>query len=235
MAQVWLTRGGDPNKKHFDAQDRTPLHAAVIGNTSQHTALTRLLLSKEADPTIKDDTGKCVLDWIPRSRATAVILEPLKRARMNGEMLTPRGRATPRTGTEDDMTQCSLDEIETEEERERRIRNRRALVASSYNTSPRSSNTSNMTKEALGITTPRSPTSARSSYQEDITPNASPRGTPRNSEEPSLMEMKGHQIRPRDAVAHTPQGRSSARLQKSGNSSRASQLIGFKKQEPKYC
>ena len=59
MAGVWLTRGASPNWKNDEQGDRTSLHAAVIGSTTQHSALVKLLLSKEADPNVTDETGAC--------------------------------------------------------------------------------------------------------------------------------------------------------------------------------
>eukprot|EP00656_Telonema_subtile_P039457 TRINITY_DN4456_c0_g1_i1.p1 TRINITY_DN4456_c0_g1~~TRINITY_DN4456_c0_g1_i1.p1 ORF type:complete len:293 (+),score=49.08 TRINITY_DN4456_c0_g1_i1:696-1574(+) len=233
MAQVWLTRGGTVNTHNYDAQDRTPLHAAVIGNTTQHSALVALLLSKEADPLALDETGKCVLDWAPRAAATAAILAPLKLARARGEPLfpnrtplntpasTPRDAiGTPRLGTGDDDSQCTVDG-ETETERETRLKRRRALMASSYNASPSSTHGAVLAKAQLGF----SPSSAS---QEDISP------TPGSQAEDSLRDLKGQQLRQSAAKASVPSGRSSARLQAGTSSGRASKMIGFKKSEPRY-
>eukprot|EP00658_Telonema_sp_P-2_P081646 TRINITY_DN8434_c0_g2_i4.p1 TRINITY_DN8434_c0_g2~~TRINITY_DN8434_c0_g2_i4.p1 ORF type:complete len:331 (-),score=63.94 TRINITY_DN8434_c0_g2_i4:280-1272(-) len=263
MAQVWLTRGGIVNTRNYDAQDRTPLHVSVIGNTAQHTMLVRLLLSKDADPTIEDETGKCVLDWAPRARATAQLLEPLKRARKNGERVTKTPRQDHIPGR-DEMSQGSVAEddfeIVDEDELDRRRRNRSQLVASSYGSPRNTPNLSMMTKEKMGMLSGSPPRSGSHSGEASPSPSSTPRclgaltpnkphraphrpqtprsrpGTPRCTAEPELglNEVKGTQLRAANPKPHTPKGRSSSRLQSGSNSGRASKVIGYAKPEPKY-
>jgi ankyrin repeat protein len=70
---------------------KTPLHWAALKG---YTALVKLLLSYEADNTLRDDLGRTALDWAQARHHTAVV----------AELASPRRCATTPFATQSDAT-----------------------------------------------------------------------------------------------------------------------------------
>jgi len=211
MAGVWLTRGASPNWKNDEQGDRTSLHAAVIGSTTQHSALVKLLLSKEADPNVTDETGKCVLDWTPRSKLTASLLEPLKKARSSGSS-SPRSRGfgsySPSGAQSDGFAQMDEDE-----QLVARAVGRKTTLANSY-------------KPNMGQMSPAT-AMARAKLGLPDSPSNSPRSS-RSDSGATLGSMQGALARqPMGSIASSPRSRGAKALAKGAR-------ITFAKAEPKY-